>query len=1706
MSGMFSDEAAGVFAAVTVEALRNELRLPKWAGRRLLLRELHGLSASTIFEGLFEGARTETVDTRPEGPAGPTWSMTAVVSDGHTDIIPYLIDDDGASTPNSGSGGFAASLRTHFLEGASRPRVLLILAENPQETIASTTEDISGQTSLSFERLCRIAALPGDNEPQPVRLIREVAAHYLELVDQSHSADWRDAELLRRWVADHRDDLDEDIGRSIPELGRYISDPGLRVTNARNRLKLGAKWYAELTGWSSSPGTDIAKRLARKKVGSAGIDAVLEARSVRGLDFGRISLALLQSRDRDDPLALDHVFPIDGALLALINGDAIAVWLPKSGGEIRFRLNRRPKATEGVRLRWRGAPAVQLRSRGAAAVASVAAPQSGNWRFGWLELLETETVAYRYPMAVAFSDEGRAAFEAALDIDPDLGAFNCGDMPQLAVWSSDGRQLGTASLDDENTSEDEGVLDVVGSFEGVAVGPVPVIPRRANDDEGVVECGGDSDVADGADGDRRDEVPAGDDEGDELGGQSSFENTTGSGRGVYPAAAAEQPTLAHAMLAFRRPEWPEGASTPSSGEISARYDAVKLSVIPRAGTVNLLQAEKAILEHPEWCMYSVDGVNCSPLREFPRAETFWNNELQSFLEARARFFAAALRAGSTYALDPRSQEASDYTSSYRRLLDKIPRDGTSRSEYDDLLLIDRVDVRGLSDVLIAPTAPLSVAWHAELAHRFADLAAADPIDKADRRVFDPQHVLPLLMNDGDWYESRPSPEAILWRRYMPLATNSPGSMARNAEFIATRIAFFLSVHPTLNRPETTLAVTFSDPGDGEVAIDALRAFFRSERQSSAYRRPRIRAVLAGADERTSRSIETLIAGAADNDVDRIVRTRSDLVLTEELEPPSFSSIAFLFRSPAGRGVRPVRLDHRAPTTFGRGVATSLGRVQVPDADFVFATGTFCAHPSNEATDLEAIQHRCLELVGGQGGERLEPGWTRMIVATASEADLAPWYDQSAWVVHLDRLVGLEAFAGSNAERTLLEYEECADPSTFGYDGITGTRYIQPYLAALRRALSGFASPTSDEARALMRLLEAVSGRWALQIVQRPMLKVLERAGTTCAVRYLSEIERGLAADEGTIAALVSLEEIAPGFPEVGIPRRLIASRAGRGAMCDDLLLLSVRRREGLPPLVQATVVEVKFFRTEAADYSDAADQVEETISWLRARFVNAGAVADIRGRDLAELIRSAATRNSTFGISPLMSQDAEVILESVSRGDYEMSFGHWRQGIYRRGLVVAAEYGRSGNMELTQLNTAEGPLDLINLRSDFSRDALEMKALATPLGWSRLTMVPPGDYEDRQSGTEPSPQPDFGRDGGEYNVSNEISRDARRLDDAFAKYGLTIEPFQPELAQVGPSVIRFRTRIIGRLSITDIERRARDIGREVGAPGEISIGDEPGRITVDVPRAERQSVPLAVALSALDKMAHQPGALSFVAGVAPSGEVQVADLARLPHLLVSGATGSGKSVFLRGMLLELLRARTPQQLRLMIIDPKRLDFAPFTSSPHLEGGRIISDPSEALSRLTETLEGEINRRQPILEGAGVSSATEFYESGGALDVLPQLVILVDEFADLILAGSDRRTFSELVQRYAQLTRAYGIYLVLATQRPSVDVITGSIKANLSARIAFSLPSARDSMTILDRGGAESLLGNGDLLFYRNGKIERLQAPFATLNDVRAELG
>jgi S-DNA-T family DNA segregation ATPase FtsK/SpoIIIE len=227
-----------------------------------------------------------------------------------------------------------------------------------------------------------------------------------------------------------------------------------------------------------------------------------------------------------------------------------------------------------------------------------------------------------------------------------------------------------------------------------------------------------------------------------------------------------------------------------------------------------------------------------------------------------------------------------------------------------------------------------------------------------------------------------------------------------------------------------------------------------------------------------------------------------------------------------------------------------------------------------------------------------------------------------------------------------------------------------------------------------------------------------------------------------------------------------------------------------------------------------------------------------------------------------------------------------------------------------------------------------------------------------------------------------------------------------------------------------------------------------------------------------------------------TGRVACADLAKMPHLLVAGATGSGKSICLNALLTGIVYRSTPEQVRFLMIDPKRLELPRYEGIPHLLAP-VITEAKEAAMAL-QWLVGEMDRRYDILSALTVRDIYGFnrrIEEGAELDGLepedrhrlPHIVVFVDEFADLMVRAP--REVEAPVQRLAQMARAVGIHLVFATQRPSVDVITGVIKANFASRIAFRVISMTDSRTVLDRNGAETLLGNGDMLFLPTGKPE-----------------
>jgi DNA segregation ATPase FtsK/SpoIIIE, S-DNA-T family len=257
---------------------------------------------------------------------------------------------------------------------------------------------------------------------------------------------------------------------------------------------------------------------------------------------------------------------------------------------------------------------------------------------------------------------------------------------------------------------------------------------------------------------------------------------------------------------------------------------------------------------------------------------------------------------------------------------------------------------------------------------------------------------------------------------------------------------------------------------------------------------------------------------------------------------------------------------------------------------------------------------------------------------------------------------------------------------------------------------------------------------------------------------------------------------------------------------------------------------------------------------------------------------------------------------------------------------------------------------------------------------------------------------------------------------------------------------------------------------EAPIPGKAAIG-------VEVPNAKPTSVTLREVCETKEFLEH-PSRLLVSLGQDVSGVNKYADLTRMPHLLIGGATNSGKSIGLASIIMSLLIRNTPKDLRFVMIDPKRVELSLFDNIPHLMCP-VIRDVKEAPGVLRAVWR-EMDRRYDLFADAGVRNIDGWNDKASFQDKMPYIVVVIDELADLMIQAANEVETS--ICRLAQLARATGIHLVIATQRPSVDVITGTIKANIASRIAFTVSSQIDSRTILDQKGAESLIGRGDMLF------------------------
>ncbi|MCH9852774.1 MAG: DNA translocase FtsK [Alphaproteobacteria bacterium] len=319
-------------------------------------------------------------------------------------------------------------------------------------------------------------------------------------------------------------------------------------------------------------------------------------------------------------------------------------------------------------------------------------------------------------------------------------------------------------------------------------------------------------------------------------------------------------------------------------------------------------------------------------------------------------------------------------------------------------------------------------------------------------------------------------------------------------------------------------------------------------------------------------------------------------------------------------------------------------------------------------------------------------------------------------------------------------------------------------------------------------------------------------------------------------------------------------------------------------------------------------------------------------------------------------------------------------------------------------------------------------------------------------------------------------------------------------AQSGPIITLYEFEPAAGVKTSQVVALADDVARGMSADS-VRIAPVSGKsvIGIELPNDSPSMVNLRDILQSRVYQNHN-GNLPIVLGKDIGGKAMVVDLAKMPHLLIAGTTGSGKSVGVNAMILSLLYRYTPQQCRMMMIDPKMLELSAYNDIPHLLTP-VVTDPKRAIIALKWAVR-EMERRYQLMSECNARNIINYNNKLDEGDALPYIAIIVDEMADLMLVAG--KEIEVLLQRLAQMARAAGIHLITATQRPSVDVITGVIKANFPTRISYQVTSKFDSRTILGDGGAENLLGRGDMLFLPSGsKMQRIHGPFVADHEVEA---
>ena len=434
--------------------------------------------------------------------------------------------------------------------------------------------------------------------------------------------------------------------------------------------------------------------------------------------------------------------------------------------------------------------------------------------------------------------------------------------------------------------------------------------------------------------------------------------------------------------------------------------------------------------------------------------------------------------------------------------------------------------------------------------------------------------------------------------------------------------------------------------------------------------------------------------------------------------------------------------------------------------------------------------------------------------------------------------------------------------------------------------------------------------------------------------------------------------------------------------------------------------------------------------------------------------------------------------------------------------------------------TASQEMDMLEVEEPMAEEEMPVEAVH-PVAEEMPTDVPAAEPAKPEAQKETAQQPAaapaepaekpyvfppislLGRDPGNSSGSGilEQQKNGRKLEMTLKSFGVEARVIN---VSAGPTVTRYEVSPSQGVKVSKIVNLADDIALNLAASGIRIEAPIPGKaaVGIEVPNKETKSVYLRTVLES-DAFRKHPSKLAFALGEDITGNPIVTDIAKMPHLLIAGATGSGKSVCINTLITSILYKADPKEVKLLLVDPKVVELSVYNGIPHLLIP-VVTDPKKASAALNWAVR-EMLERYNDFAACGVRDIKGFNamkeEKGEPEAKMPQIVIIIDELADLMMAAPGE--VEDSICRLAQMARAAGMHLIIATQRPSVDVITGVIKANIPSRLAFAVSSGIDSRTILDMVGAEKLLGKGDMLFYPSGqaKPSRIQGAFVTDKEV-----